>query len=147
MEIDAEKKRLGETIRNSRKEKNMTQADLAKKAGVSGMTIQRYEAGKTFPDIGNLIRIASALSDTRLVDAAYQTDSLLGKEQNGIRKDVNRALINIQIENNNSEEYTKQLMIVSMLLSTLNRIGMKKAVEAVEIITKVSDYVKKEEAE
>ena len=143
--MDIGEKRLGKAIKKARKEKNMTQAALAKEAGVSGMTIQRYETGKTVPDIGKLFHIASALSDTSLMESALQTDKCQGEGQNGTTKDVNRTLINLQIEKNDSEEYTKYLMIISMLLSSLNKTGMEKAAEIIEVYTKYPDYTKKEE--
>ena len=52
---------LFENIKALRVEKDWTQGDLAKFAGVSIETIKRYENGKTNPTNDNLSKIANAL--------------------------------------------------------------------------------------
>jgi transcriptional regulator with XRE-family HTH domain len=52
---------IGEAIRKARKEKGMTQAQLAAAADIYSMYISHYETGKKFPSILNLIAIADAL--------------------------------------------------------------------------------------
>lgn len=52
---------LFENIKTLRVEKDWTQGDLAKFAGVSIETIKRYENGKTNPTNDNLFKIANAL--------------------------------------------------------------------------------------
>ena len=50
--MNAEK--TGEFIRNLRKEKNITQQELAEMLNVSDKAVSRWETGRGFPDIGNL---------------------------------------------------------------------------------------------
>jgi XRE family transcriptional regulator, regulator of sulfur utilization len=52
---------LGRRIRNERKKANLTLEDLAKQIGISKMTLQRIETGKTSPSIAVLGDIANAL--------------------------------------------------------------------------------------
>lgn len=52
---------FGIKLRSIRKEKGITQKVLADKAGMSFMTIQRYESGERTPKISDIERIASAL--------------------------------------------------------------------------------------
>lgn len=52
---------LSENIKKFRKNKNMTQKDLAKKAGLSVASIQGYEQGKYKPKAEQLKKIAKAL--------------------------------------------------------------------------------------
>lgn len=42
--------KIGKFIAERRKEKNMTQEQLAEKMGVTDKTISRWENGKTMPD-------------------------------------------------------------------------------------------------
>ena len=51
----------GSTIRNLRESKNMTQAELGERIGVSSKTISKWETGKGLPDISLLSPLAQAL--------------------------------------------------------------------------------------
>ena len=57
--MDAQK--TGMFIQNLRKEKNMTQVELAEKIHVSDKAVSRWETGKGFPDINSFEDIAAAL--------------------------------------------------------------------------------------
>ena len=64
---------IGRRIAEKRKQKNMTQDQLAEAAILSRVTVARYEAGKLEPGAQALDRIADALEVT--------TDELLGKSE------------------------------------------------------------------
>ena len=51
----------GTTIKQLRENRNMTQAELAEKIGVSDKTISKWETAKGLPDIGLLQPLAQAL--------------------------------------------------------------------------------------
>lgn len=52
---------VGEHIREIRKRRGMTQAQLAEESGVAAISIHQYETGKRSPQLAQLIRIAVAL--------------------------------------------------------------------------------------
>lgn len=52
---------IGERIKAVRKEKGLTQKELAERTGLAVITIQQYEADKYEPRSDNIIRIAKAL--------------------------------------------------------------------------------------
>ena len=52
---------IGETIRSTRKKRNITQKKLSELSGVAEITIRQYEAGKYKPKSETLMKIASAL--------------------------------------------------------------------------------------
>lgn len=54
-------KNIGEQIRQHRKIKGLTQEELAKKSGLSTMSIRRYESGERIAPQSTLIKIAKAL--------------------------------------------------------------------------------------
>jgi transcriptional regulator with XRE-family HTH domain len=54
-------KAFGQFIARTRKEKNMTQADLASIIGVTDKAVSRWERGIGFPDINTLEPLSSAL--------------------------------------------------------------------------------------
>lgn len=53
--------KFGETIVLLRKEKGMTQKDLADKLGVTDKVVSRWETGKNYPDIETLKKLAEVL--------------------------------------------------------------------------------------
>ena len=53
--------KTGILIAKKRKEKQLTQKDLADKLGVSNATVSKWETGKGFPDISLIEPLASAL--------------------------------------------------------------------------------------
>ena len=59
---------FGEKLREKRKEKGYTQAQLAEKAGLSTRTIVYYEQGKTYPQDRTIYK---TLADILGVDADY----------------------------------------------------------------------------
>ena len=61
---------LGNTLRDLRNEKNLSQKQLAKRVGVNASTIALYETGDRLPSLQRLIDLSRALGVT--------TDFLLG---------------------------------------------------------------------
>lgn len=61
---------LGDTLRDLRNKKELSQSDLAKRIGVNSSTIALYESGERLPSLRRLIRLSLALGVT--------TDFLLG---------------------------------------------------------------------
>ena len=64
---------LSERLRIRRKERNMTQEELADVIGYKKQTVSGYERGENEPDYQTLCKIADALSCT--------ADYLLGREE------------------------------------------------------------------
>ena len=52
----------GITIRQLRESRDLTQAELAEKIGVSSKTVSKWETGKGLPDISLLQPLAQALA-------------------------------------------------------------------------------------
>lgn len=53
-----------EKMRDYRKQKGWTLKDLAKKTGVTSISIGRYETGKREPNLTTLVKIADVLEVT-----------------------------------------------------------------------------------
>lgn len=86
--IDMNREKTGALIAAARKEKNMTQKDLAKALHVSDRAVSKWERGAGFPDVGLLEPLADALGLQVL-------DLLRGEEQEGAEPEVTvrRALV------------------------------------------------------
>ena len=66
------KKTFSENLKKAIESRNMNQAKLAEKAGVSPQNISKYCRGEVLPDLGAVVQIANALS--------VSVDSLLGND-------------------------------------------------------------------
>ena len=58
---DSEKMNIGETIRNLRLQKGMSQGDIEKRTGLLRCYLSRVENGHTIPSLDTLAKIASSL--------------------------------------------------------------------------------------
>ena len=57
--------KIGAFLKVLRKEKNLTQEQLAEQLGVSGRTVSRWETGNNMPDISLLVEIAEFYEVTK----------------------------------------------------------------------------------
>ena len=71
---------IGQTIKLYRKEKNLTQSELAELIGVSTQAISKWETDSGMPDISQLIPLARVLE--------ISTDNLLGYTDLEFEKEV-----------------------------------------------------------
>ena len=53
-----DQRRIGSFLKELRRERNLTQEELAEKLNVSGRTISRWETGANMPDISLLVELA-----------------------------------------------------------------------------------------
>lgn len=77
--------RSGQLIAKKRKEKNMTQAELAEKLGVSNKSISKWETGKCMPDYS----VVEHLCDELGISAS----ELLNGEENSMNDDSAMRII------------------------------------------------------
>lgn len=63
-------------LRKARKKADISQSELARKSGIHRTVVNRYESGRSTPEIENLVLLADTLDVT--------TDELLGRKN---RKD------------------------------------------------------------
>lgn len=69
---------IGQAIRNLRVKQSMTQADLARRVGVSTNAVSAWELGKTYPPMGSIKRICEAfgVSEAYLSLSAIENETL-----------------------------------------------------------------------
>ena len=104
-----DQKKIGNFLRELRKEKNMTQEQVADRLGVSGRTISRWETGAYMPDISLIVDIAEMYD----VDVRDIID--------GERKDINM----------NSE--VKEVAVKMIDYSAMQTESMKKWVKTMSV--------------
>jgi len=88
---------IGEVIRKYRKEKNMTQEEMAKRLGVSTPAVNKWENGNSMPDIALLAPIARLLEISLDTLLSYQ-ESLSSEEINDRIQRLNELLKNDSYE-------------------------------------------------
>ena len=88
--------KIGKFIYELRKEKGMTQSELAEKMGVTDKSVSRWENGKTLPDISLLLQLSNVLDITlpELLKGRKLSKEELNKQkeniENIIEYDTNR---------------------------------------------------------
>ena len=73
-----DQKKIGAFLKELRKEKGITQEQLAEKLGVSGRTVSRWETGSNMPDISLLVDIADfyAVSIPEIIDGERESEKM-----------------------------------------------------------------------
>lgn len=131
--------KIGERIRKLRKEKNITQEQLASKLGVKRAVISKYENESVNINVNTLEKISSILGvtpsyligyDEKIGSPDIYSDDEL-KELKNIAWDLYKQSINEK----NSPEYK-----LNYSFSQLNSIGKEKALERIDELTKIKEY-------
>ena len=103
--MDIEK--ISNLIKVKRKEKKLTQEELAQKINVTEKAVSRWETGRGTPDISLLIPLANTLG--------IDVSELLSGIEN--KKDLNNSIVKIiEYEENSKKHRNKTPIIISALL-------------------------------
>lgn len=151
---------IAEFIRKTRKDKGLTQIDVAARAGISVNSLRLYEAGKRNPKINHLKAILEAMGEhTNFTDHAEQlvarqntTDKIITKIASLLRIDPVELEKHLGSElgaDGNSHADDAISSSGGRLLaafSQLNDEGQQKAVERVEELTEIPKYQKAPDA-
>ena len=81
-------KKTGELLKQLRKEKNMTQEQLAERFYVSSRTVSRWETGSSLPDLGILVELADFYEvDIReIIDGERKSETMNIDTKNTLKK-------------------------------------------------------------
>ena len=86
---------IGKNIRKLRKERNLTQEELAELLNITSQAVSKWENGTGMPDISQIIPLASVFG--------VSTDILFGISDNNEQKDVEQIIEELHIKNKNLE--------------------------------------------
>ena len=116
-----DQRKIGALLRDLRKEKGITQEELAEKMMVSNRTVSRWETGSNLPDIEILIE----LSDYYNVDLREILDGEK-KGENNMDKDLKETVIKVadykDEEKKKFLKFINILLIVAFILGTINMV-------------------------
>ncbi len=151
-------------LKQARKERKLTQEELAYQTGVSLMTIRRYESGDSFPEKETLGLIMLSLRKAGLAEAwvadykewhpdkTISTDELMSIAASSVEEIGIRNFI-VNVGRKASLEFIEQYITSTQCLLALNKRGIEKANELIGLLCKVPEYqskaswVKQEETE
>ena len=80
--------KLGGFLRELRKEKELTQEQLAEKFGVSSRSVSRWENGNTMPELGILVELADyyEVDIKEIIEGERKSEIMEKKEKDTLRK-------------------------------------------------------------
>ena len=117
--MDQEK--IGKFIAELRKEKNMTQEQLAEKMGVTDKSISRWENGKTMPDISMLSILANELNCT--IQELLNGRKMTKEELIDLRETINNLVeyeSNQQIKKDKKFNKYNMIGVITLVLAVFN---------------------------
>ena len=107
--------KIGKLIAEIRKEKDMTQTDLANKLGITDRAISKWENGRGLPDISLLQNVSEILGIT--------ITELLSGERNGENKAEQIIIESLNVNQKQFKKITQGIMLlgcsVAFCLSTI----------------------------
>ena len=80
--------KIGSFLRELRKEKELTQEQLAEKFGVSSRSVSRWENGNTMPELGILVELADyyGVDIKEIIDGERKSESMEKEEKETLKK-------------------------------------------------------------
>ena len=80
--------KIGSFLRELRKEKQLTQEQLAEQFGVSSRSVSRWENGNTMPELGILVELADyyEVDIKEIIDGERKSESMKKEEKETLRK-------------------------------------------------------------
>lgn len=82
---------LGKKIAYYRKNKNITQDELAKQLGISNQAVSKWETGQSCPDVELLPKIADIFEIT--LDELFEREFVTQEEQSNVQERLNEASV------------------------------------------------------
>ena len=105
---------LGENIRQERNNQNMTQEQLAEKAGISSVFLSQIENARKIPSLETVYKIVSSLGVT--MESAFKGDYISTPNIDG--------RIEILLKDKSEEEKQMLFDIINYIANTLKRNGV-----------------------
>jgi len=130
---------IGEKIKDARKKAKLSQKELGMKLGVSQAMIAQYESGKRIPKLGTLQKLANAL-DVPIGELMFYASMIDEKAPEFITPTNNLDFLKKQ--RHTIETTDNNFMKLSEAYCLLNNKGRDKAIEQVELLTKIPEYQK-----
>lgn len=145
--------KFGDRLKEIRKKKGLSQKELGQRLGVSQAMIAQYEKGDRNPKLETVKKIAAALevgTDYLITLGTIDLISSTLSDKNGFSEDEILKMLNapgVTFERLYNTLETDRIDTEKELLSNyrkLNNNGQEKALDQVEMLTKIEEYKAKD---
>ena len=109
-------KKIGSFLKELRKEKGITQEELAEMLYVSGRTVSRWETGTNMPDISLLVDIAE------IFDVSIP-EIINGERKNEMEKEVKETVLNLTDYSEAMNQKIKGRLLVLTIIAIIGMIA------------------------
>lgn len=108
-----DQKKIGDFLKTLRKEKGVTQEQLAEIFGVSGRTVSRWETGSNMPDLDVLIQIADyhGVEIRELLDGERRSESM--------NKEMEETVLKVADYSNNEKKRLAKRMCLLFVIGLI----------------------------
>ncbi len=129
--------KMGEFLKELRKEKNMTQEQLAEMLNVSGRTVSRWETGSNMPDLDILIELADFYDvDIReLIDGERKSEKMDAETKDTLKKVADYAGEEKKRLSKKMADMTFNVLIIVVGLLVVRYSGLADKFQAYEYFT------------
>lgn len=115
-----DQKRIGEFLKSLRREKALTQEQLADRFSVSSRTVSRWETGSNMPDVGTLVELADFYDvDIREIIDGERKNEIVDTEANDTVKKVAEYATKKETGSKNKIVYTALGIAVALFVCTI----------------------------
>lgn len=133
-----EQKKIGAFMKELRREKGMTQENLAEVFGVSARTVSRWETGFNMPDLDILMQ----MSDYYDVDIRELLDG--ERKSENMNKELEETVLKaVDYTNSETEQYIKRvhwLLLVGVMLWAFAQLISRTSLIENNVVSGISDF-------
>ena len=125
--------KFGENLKNIRKEKNMSQEQLAEKVNVSRQSVSKWETGESYPEMNNILELCKIFN--------CNINDLIHTDMTDISSLDEEIIMNVVKFNEKKQNQVKTLCNVISLIGKIGSIVLKVAIPFIIIAMLLVPYI------
>lgn len=108
-----EQQKVGNFLKELRKEQNLTQEQFAEQLGVSGRTVSRWETGTNMPDISLLVEIAEFydVSISEIIDGERKSEKM--------NEELKETVLKVAEYSNEEKKRSTRIVLIFFVLGII----------------------------
>lgn len=125
--------KFGENLKKIRKEKNMSQEQLAEKVNVSRQSVSKWETGESYPEMNNILELCKIFN--------CNINNLIHTDMTDISSLDEEIIMNVVKFNEKKQKQVKTLSNIISLIGKIGSIVLKVAIPFVIIAMLLVPYI------
>ena len=125
--------KFGENLKKIRKEKNMSQEELAEKVNVSRQSVSKWETGESYPEMNNILELCKIFN--------CNINDLIHTDMTDISSLDEEIIMNVVKFNEKKQNQVKTLSNIISLIGKIGSIVLKVAIPFVIIAMLLVPYI------